>query len=167
VELKIRNRGRFARVGLLCVALLICLGITGVGYAGWTATAFVDGNVETGSWGGSLGGLAPTSPNITLIVVSPGTLGVSVSYTVANAAYTGSFEVSNTGTVPIKVDSIAVHGLPAHTTGIVSGVSAGAQIEPGETKYADVNTSSSIEGDSYSFTVTLTFKLWNGSICPA
>jgi hypothetical protein len=165
VELKRRNRSRFARVGLLSVALLVCLGIAGVGYAGWTATTFVDGNVETGSWGGSLSDTAPTSANITLGVVPPSILSVSVSYAVANAAYTGSFEVNNMGSVPMRIASID-YNLPPNVTADISGVSEGDQIEPGEAKYADVTTSTSIEGNEYSFTVTFTFELWNELICP-
>ena len=162
--MKRRNRSRFARVGLLSVALLICLGITGVGYAGWTATTFVDGKVETGSWGSSLSDTAPTSANITLSVVPSDVLSVSVSYAQADADYTGSFQINNAGTVPMRIASID-YNLPPNVAADISGVSEGDQIEPGETKYADVTTSTTIEGNAYSFTATFTFELWNESIC--
>ena len=104
------------------------------------------------------------SQNITLDVEPPDILDVSVSNALANTAYTGSFEVNNVGTVPIRIGSIDFD-LPPNVTASVSGVSAGDQIEPGETKSAIVSTSTPIAGKSYDFTVTFTFVLWNESIC--
>jgi predicted ribosomally synthesized peptide with SipW-like signal peptide len=147
-------------MGLVAVALLVCLGVMGVGYAAWTDTDVVNGTVETGSWIGSLSDPVPTSANITLSVVPPDILSVSVSYAQADADYTGIFEVSNTGTVPIRIASIGF-SLPPNVTADISEVSEGDQIEPGETKYADVTTSTSIEGNAYSFTVAFAFAVWN------
>lgn len=152
------KRNRFARVGILSIALLLSLGIMGVGYAVWTDTAFVDGTVETGSWVGVLD--EPVSQNITLSVAPPDTLNVSVSNAQVTTDYTGSFEVNNTGTVPIKIGSIDFD-LPPNTTASVTGVHVGDQIEPGGTKFAGVSTSTVIACNSYDFTVTFTFVLWN------
>jgi hypothetical protein len=158
------KRNRFARLGILSIVLLLSLGIMGVGYAGWTATALVDGTAETGSWVGVLDEPVAISQNITLDVEPPDILDVSVSNALANTTYTGSFEVNNVGTVPIRIGSIDFD-LPPNVTASVSGVSAGDQIEPGETKSAIVSTSTPIAGKSYDFTVTFTFVLWNESIC--
>ncbi len=155
-----KKRNRFARLGMLSIALLVSLCVMGIGYAGWTDTVSVDGTVETTSWGGSLSDPVPTSQNITLIVASPNTLEVSVSYAKANTPYTGTFNVNNVGTVPIKIDSIGFVP-PSGTTVSISGVSAGDSLEPGETKPAKVSTSASTEGKKYDFTVTFTFVLWN------
>jgi hypothetical protein len=160
VELKKRNRSRFARVGLLSIALLLSLGIMGVGYSAWSETINVYGTVNTASWGGSLSDPVATSANITLSVSPSDTLSVSVTHAQANTEYTGTFEVNNAGTVPIKIASI-VFNLPPNVTASVSGVSEGEQIDPGETKSAGVETSTTIEGNSYDFTVTFTFALWN------
>jgi len=147
-------------VGMLSIALLLSLGIMGVGYAAWTDTISIYGTVETASWGGSLSNPVPTSANITLSVVLPDTLNVSVSNAHANTQYTGSFKVNNAGTVPMRIESIVL-APPSGTTATVSGVSAGDQIDPGETKSAVVSTSTPIGCMSYNFTVTFTFVLWN------
>jgi len=151
---------RFARVGILSIALLLALGVMGVGYAVWTDTAIVDGTVETGCWVGVLGEPASISQNITLSVAPPDTLKVRVSNAQANTPYTGSFEVNNAGTVPIKIGSI-VFDLPPDTTAIVSGVNVGDGIDAGNTISAGVSTSTPVPGKSYDFTVTFTFVLWN------
>jgi hypothetical protein len=157
--LRKRNRNRFARVGILSIALLLSLCFMGIGYSAWTDTISIYGTVETASWVGVLSEPLATSQNISLSVTSPDTLNVSVSHAHANTQYTGSFKVNNTGTVPIKIESIVFD--PSDTTATVSGVSAGDQIEPGETKSAVVSTSTPIEGNSYDFTVTFAFVLWN------
>jgi hypothetical protein len=36
------------KIGLICMALVMALGIAGVGYASWTDTLYIDGTVETG-----------------------------------------------------------------------------------------------------------------------
>lgn len=155
-----RKRNRFARVGILSIALLLSLCVTGIGYAAWTGTVGIYGTVETGFWVGVLSEPVSGSENITLSVVPPNTLSVSVSYAQANHDYIGSFKVNNTGTVPIKIENIVL-APPSGTTATVSGVSAGDQIDPGEMKSASVNTSTSIGCKSYDFTVTFTFVLWN------
>ena len=51
-----RKRYRFARPGLLAIALLIALGMTGIGYSAWTDQVAIEGTLETGIWeaGGSM-----------------------------------------------------------------------------------------------------------------
>jgi len=147
----------------LSIALLLSLCIMGIGYAAWTDTISIYGTVETASWVGVLSDPDPSVPgsqNITLSVVPPSALNVSVSNAQANTQYTGTFNVNNVGTVPIKIKSI-VFDPPLDTTATVSGVSVGTQIDPGKTKPASVHTSTNIGCKSYDFTVTFTFALWN------
>ena len=158
--MRIRRRSRFARLGILSIALLLSLCVTGIGYSAWTDTVSIYGTVETGRWVGVLSEPLGSSHTITLSVAPPDTLNVSVSFAQANTEYTGSFKVNNTGTVPIKIGSI-VFPLPPDVTASVSGVSAGDQVDPGGTKFASVSTSTPIECKSYDFTVTFAFVLWN------
>ena len=155
-----RKRNRFARLGILSIALLLSLCVMGIGYAAWTDTVSIYGTVETGRWVAVLSEPVAISQNITLSVAPPDTLTVSVGNAQAGTKYTGSFKVNNTGTVPIKIGSI-VFDLPPNVTASVSGVSADDQIDPGETKSAGVSTSTPIGCESYDFTVTFTFVLWN------
>jgi hypothetical protein len=161
--LKRKNRNRFARLGMLSIALLVSLCVTGIGYAGWTDVLGIDGMLETAGWEGGLSDpdpSVPTSQNITLIVASPNTLEVNVSYAMANTPYTGTFKVNNTGTVPIKIKSI-VYNLPSGVTASVSGVYVDDEIEAGNSIDADVHTSTPDGGSSYDFTITFDFALWN------
>lgn len=50
-------RKGFGRLGLICLALIICLAGTGVGYAKWTDTVTIEGTINTGEWdcGGTIG----------------------------------------------------------------------------------------------------------------
>lgn len=145
---------------MLSIALLLSLCVMGVGYSAWMETITVYGTVETASWGGVLSDPVASSENITLNVVPPDVLSVSVSHAQAGTEYTGTFAVNNAGTVPIRIKSIVLD-LPPYVTASVSGVKAGDQIDPGETKYAGVSTSTSIGGRNYGFTVTFAFALWN------
>ncbi len=145
---------------MLSIALLLSLCFMGIGYSAWTDTIDIYGTVGTASWLGVLTEPAAVSQNISLNVATPDTLNVNVNDAQAGTQYTGSFKVSNIGTVPIKIDSIVL-GLPPDTTATISGVSVGDQIDPGETKSAGVSTNTSIEGKSYNFTATFTFALWN------
>jgi predicted ribosomally synthesized peptide with SipW-like signal peptide len=47
----------FGKLGLICLALLICLAGMGVGYAHWSDTVTIEGTITTGTWdkGGTIG----------------------------------------------------------------------------------------------------------------
>jgi len=52
-----RNRSRFSRLGLLPIALLLALCLTGVGYGMWSDEVYIEGTITTGEWdcGGTVG----------------------------------------------------------------------------------------------------------------
>jgi len=61
-----RSRNRFAWLGILLVALLLSLGVTGVGYALWTDAVDIHGIVEPGCIGVALSeGQGVPSGNVT------------------------------------------------------------------------------------------------------
>lgn len=39
---------KFGKVGIICLALVLALGILGVGFAAWSDTLYIHGSVETG-----------------------------------------------------------------------------------------------------------------------
>ncbi len=44
-----RKRNSFARIGLICVALLVALGVMGMGYGMWSDTASIITTVNVGA----------------------------------------------------------------------------------------------------------------------
>ena len=52
-----RRRNRFSRLGLLSIALLLALCVTGVGYGMWSDEVYIEGTITTGEWdcGGTIG----------------------------------------------------------------------------------------------------------------
>lgn len=52
-----RKRRTFPRLGLLMLALLVSLCLTGIGYGAWTDQVTIEGTISTGTWdvGGSMG----------------------------------------------------------------------------------------------------------------
>ena len=120
------------KTGLLILVVILALGAIGVGYAAWTQTLTVTGNVATGTFGADFeaavtndggttldpavagtwtnnvwsGAIASKNVGSTTYVIS-GALNDLLTVTVTNAypGYYGSVyvEVHNTGSVPIKI----------------------------------------------------------------
>jgi len=44
-------KGRLGKFGLLFLAVALCLALTGAGFAHWSQTLYIEGTVETGSFG--------------------------------------------------------------------------------------------------------------------
>ena len=154
-----RKRNSFAKIGTICLVLLVALGLMGVGYAAWSEVLNINATVEIGTWGGSLSDPSPTSGTIVLST-SPNVLTVTITSAEANTTYTGSFNVNNTGTVPIKIDSITPADVPE---GVTDSVSVATQIEPGipEVGTITVTTGASPPAGVFSFTETFVFVQWN------
>jgi len=164
--LRTKRRNRFARVGMLSIALLLSLCVTGIGYAAWTDTISFDGTVETGYIGVELSPGECSSNNISCSVSDSHTLHISLTYPAGT--YTCDFTIDNTGTIPVKIQSIDIDtsGVPGGVVVSVTGVYEGDQIEQAGV-YPD-----SVEGmvgvivpedgsESFSFDVTFLFVQWN------
>ncbi len=154
-----KRSGRFARLTTVFLALLVALVLTGMGYGIWSDTISISGTIEVGTWGGSLSNPSPTSGTIVLST-SQNVLTVTITSAEANATYTGYFDVNNTGTVPIKIDSITPAGVPG---GVTDSVSVATQIEPGIPEFGTitVTTGASPPAGVFSFTETFDFVRWN------
>jgi len=149
---------------MLSIALLLSLCVTGVGYSAWTDTVSIGGTVETGYIGVVLSPGA-CSPPISCSVGAPHILGVTLSNPGAGN-YTCGFTITNTGTIPVKIQSIDASGVPNGVAVSVTGVSEGTQIEQaGVYQYSfdgkvTVNVPTSCEG-AFSFNITFSFVQWN------
>ena len=160
-----RNRNRFARLGMLSIALLVSLCVMGIGYAAWTETVSIDGTVEMGYIEVVLSPGACSPPEITCSVPAPHTLVVTLT-NAPPGTYACGFTITNTGTIPVKIQSIAISSIPAGVEVSVSGVTEGTQIEQAGV-YPDsfdgaviVTVQESCEG-TFSFSVAFSFVQWN------
>ncbi len=161
------RRNRFSRLGLLSLALVLSLGITGIGYAAWTDELTIDGTVEIGYVAVVLSPGDCSRPEITCSVPAPHTLVVTLT-NAPPAGYDCYFTITNTGTIPVKIQSIDIDpaGIPDGVEVFVLGVAEGTQIEQAGV-YPD-----SLEGMvgvivapngcvSFSFEVAFSFVQWN------
>ena len=161
-----RRRNRFSRLGLLSLALLLSLCVTGIGYAAWTDQLTIDGTAEIGSVEVVLDPGACSPSQITCSLLAPHILSVTVT-NAPPGTYTCGFTITNTGTIPVKIQSIDTSGVvPAGVEVSVLGVAEGTQIEQAGV-YPD-----SIEGMvrvivpengcvSFSFEIAFSFVQWN------
>ena len=156
-----RRRKGFSRLGLLSLALLLSLGITGIGYAAWTDELTIDGTVEIGYVAVVL---TPgvSSGNVTASIVGH-TIDIEIDAGGEGEYEYRDFGIHNTGTIPVKIQDIQVEpsgGLAAE----VSGVGVGTQIEQSgvdpDTFYATVTMAVPGAG-IYTCRVTFYFVQWN------
>ena len=146
----IKTRGRRRRVaplGLLSIALLLALCLTGVGYAAWTDEISIQGTMKTGFIEVVLSAGDCSAPQISCSVSSdPHTLVVTLTDAHAGT-YTCGFTITNHGTIPVKIQSINIDksGVPAGVEVSVLGVTVGTQIEQ-----------AGVEPDSFEGVVTVT-----------
>jgi hypothetical protein len=163
----LRKRNRFARLGLLSIALLLSLCVMGIGYAGWTDTASIDGTMHTGYIEVALSPGACSSNNISCSVSAPHTLHIALTYP-DPGTYTCGFTVDNTGTIPVKIQSIDIDssGVPGDVGVSVSGVAEGDQIEQAGVDGESVEGMVEVivpedSNGSFSFDATFSFVQWN------
>ncbi len=168
-----RKRNSFARIGVVCVAMIMALGLTGVGYAAWSKAISIIGTVETGTWSGEVAPSDCSDPLVINCYVDPSDpLMLVIELTDAPAdSYYCDFTIEDPGTVPVKIQDIQfdlTNLLPEEVTvdEVIENVAEGDQIDPGVVPPISgrVNFSVTVgEGEvaSGSFTITFTFVQWN------
>jgi len=155
-----RRRNRFARIGMLSIALLLALCVTGVGYAAWTDTVSIGGTVETGYIGVVLSE-GDCSQNVTASIAGH-TIDIKIDAGGAGE-YECHFDIHNMGTIPVKIQGI-VKDCSGGLVPTVSGVEVGTQIEQDD---VDPDTVSGIVtmavpcAGTYTCEVTFDFVQWN------
>ena len=152
-----KRRDGLAKVGTVFVALLAALALTGMGYGIWSDTLSISGTIETGSYGSEL---SPGTPDAGVSCIIYGnTLHITITdATVGLYRYT-NFDIHNTGTVPIKIQSISILS-PAEVNTTVSGISVNDVIDGGATSFGTVNMQVTVAG-TYNVQVTIDTILWN------
>ena len=153
-----RKRGdRFARLVTVFLALLVALVLTSMGYGIWSDTLILSTAIEMGMWDSEL------SPGIPDEGVSCIIYGNTLHLTITGATvglyqYT-DFDIHNTGTVPVKIQSIWISS-PAEVTTTVSGVYEDDVIDGGATSYGTVNMQVTMDGDYPNIQVEIDTVLW-------
>ncbi|MEM2614315.1 MAG: hypothetical protein QXO15_08860 [Nitrososphaerota archaeon] len=157
-------------VGLVA-ALLVAMLALGLSYALWSTTLTISGTIETGTVSAEIiaGDCYDDEPSekdvsdICCEVNEEGVLVVTVSNAYPCINYTCEFNVTNTGSIPVKVQSIIIDGNGTDWV-TVSGISVGDQIEPGETVECSLKvhlTNDAEQGKTYTFTVEILLVQWN------
>ncbi len=168
-----RKINSFAKMGVLSVALIIALGVTGVSYGLWSETVSISGIIETGiidtelDWIGSEV-VPPTGGTGIGGYADDMTLHVTVTNAKPNVDYYSYFNIDNFtgfGTLPVNIASYDIVGSYDGVVAEITGIVVGEQIDPGETIYGselhiyltdDTNQDVNLE-----FTVTVSVVLWN------
>lgn len=155
----------------IATLLLVVMLALGVSYALWSTNLYVSGTINTGTVSamivaGDSWDTEPEEKNVSCIscyVDEDGVLIVTVSNAYPCISYYQEFNVTNTGTIPVKVQSIAING-DASAWVAVSGIAVGDQIEPGQevacllTVHLDNEAE---QGTTYTFTIEIVLVQWN------
>jgi len=157
-------------VGLVA-ALLVAMLALGLSYALWSTTLTISGTIETGTVSaeiiaGDCYDDEPDEKDVSGICcdVIDGVLFVTVSNAYPCIEYTCEFNVTNTGSIPVKVQSIIISPEEMADWVTVNGISVGDQIEPGETVECSLIvhlTNDADQGETYTFTVEILLVQWN------
>lgn len=159
------KRNRFSRLGVLSIALLLALCLTGVAYSAWTDEVTVEGTANLGYVEVVLSDGECSTPQISCSVGPAHTLVVTLT-NAQPGTHNCAFTITNTGTIPVKIQSIDVSGVPAGVEVSVLGVAKGTQIEQSGVHPDSVSGAVRVvvlEGciASCSFEVAFSFVQWN------
>lgn len=129
------------KVGLIVLAVVVALGALGVGYAAWSQTLTINGNVSTGTYDVVFANLSATETdtlgvgNVTADNLAGDGHSFDVTVTNGYPGYVGvaHFDVHNTSSVPAKV-TVTVSDVDADYTAVVNGITTGDVIAAGATK---------------------------------
>lgn len=163
------------RIGLLCLVLVLALAVMGAGYAMWDKTLEIDGTVNTGQVNAVFTtaecddvGIDPGHDKDvgSCSVTGAGTQRLTIIVDNGYPCYecTVDFTVDNTGTVPVKVQSLSAPGAPAAVTVSWTGLDVGDQIEPDEDEPGDIHIHVEQIADElaqYTFSAEIYLVQWN------
>ncbi len=166
-------------LGLLALFLVLSLAAMGVGYALWSETLTINGTVNTGevdvifspvSTDDPPGAKDPPGYEKDVAVCEAGLSEDEKSMTVdIDTGYpsyecTVTYDITNTGTIPVKIQSVTV-SVPDELTYVETGCAVGDQIDPGQstppcTLKIHVEQEAG-ENSAYTFTKTYLLVQWN------
>lgn len=153
---------------MLALAMVLALGAMGVTYSAWVDEIYIEGTVYTGTIDTTLecGTLSPISGEtyITCVNGTPMTLTISVENPQPETHYHCNFTVYNTGSLPIKIDTMNLSGTYSGVTSAIENLPLGTVIDPGLSDTGKVHVYVGIAGTTETtlpFTLAVTVVLWN------
>jgi len=159
-------------MGVVCVALLMALGVMGVAYGHWSKTLDITSTLETGTMSANVSCCdGCTDSEISCNVVSNDELQFTVNNADVDFHYYCDFNIANTGTIPVKIQSITKSGVPGTVTADITGVEVGDQIEQegadGDTVTGTVDVYlAASTSQPFTFTVEIEVVQWNLYVSP-
>jgi hypothetical protein len=168
-------KGKFLPVGILFMVLVMALAALGVGYGHWTKTLDINGSVTTGEVNADFDSASTSDTGIdpgytkdvgTCTVSGVGTQTLTITVDNAYPSYTCDvdFTITNTGTIPLKVNALSLTGGAPEVTVDWTTVAVGQQIEPGEEAPGDIHIhveQCAAENTTYTFDAQIELIQWN------
>jgi hypothetical protein len=164
-------------IGTIVVILIIALAAIGVGYGLWSKVLFIGGTVETGNVDADFDAANTTDTGTTIDpgsdkhvgsceVTGVGTDELTITILNGYPGYSCDvfFYVTNTGSIPVKVQAYNLTGVPAELVVTTTGLPIGTQLEPNEELLGDLHIRVLQEAEelaSYSFSAAITLVQWN------
>jgi hypothetical protein len=160
--------------------LMIALMVAGISYAMWDKTLYINGTVNTGEVNAAFTDWwcveAPEveGKDVGSCSVDLGQDDQHLVVTIINGypCYTCTvwFEIENTGTVPVKVQSLTVAAPPPEISFTFSGIAVGDQIDAGDTKTGSIVIhveQPADELETYTFSIEIYLVQWNEYEAPS
>lgn len=158
----------FGKIGIICLALVIALGSLGVGLASWSEELVINAEVKTGNFDCHLADISCRDNEGGLDVGSctcDKTGDESFTVDIDNG-YEGyecraSFDVTNGGTIPGKIDTIDIDNPHGDIGVTLSGISVGDFIPVGGSVSGELEIVVGSDNVGGSFEVTIDTTRWN------
>lgn len=160
------------KIGLLCLALVLALGTMGAGLAYWTETLTIGGSVATGNLDAEFSS-STFNPDAeieaTCIIDPPQHATITVDNMYPGGSTTCTLTVDNTGSIPMKIDSVGIV-IPSdyetyiqvsetHTMAVIPSLGSGTV----SVKISMLDSVTDGEGNSYTFDVKVNIVQFNAS----
>jgi hypothetical protein len=172
-----KEKGVLPKVGIILLAVFASVVLSGVGFATWTDRIEVQGVLNTGVIDSevSITTWVPFSDMTCGVddlyveqIPNPDTVTVTILEPAALGQYFCDFKLANTGTIPIKIETIEIDygNLPDGSTVMVvgPGMAEGQQVDGVEHVLGQIFAAlpDTIDpGIDYTFSVTLIVDRWN------